>query len=627
MPARRAAELLGRRLCHSTVTALSQLAARLAFDAARRSNPTGLPSLSVSRGAPKALSLLAPTTTTNRRSTTTHAHLLALVRRAQPQHKHGEPWLVRFLKNPRLPDAHGFFAYLIHLVEIAAILGGAAVALWLVGRGFAIWNRRQLAASGVRYEIALPEELDRQGLVHFFHSLGTLLRRRLLGRTPWIGFAFVAHEQRLRLDLFCSGDVPSASVKAALEEVLGGASIERVAACELVPARGAELAACSLFAADAPCLPFETDHRGDPSRMVPAALAGQRANEGAILQLLLRPAPSKARKRSLAQTRKLRHGGPRSLWPAPLRFGAELVEDVLDIFVPGSRSSRSAPTSPASAPDPWGVERAKLLEDKATQPLLAASLRLVAFAPDRRRARERLAVLVASLAPFQGHARLRRRCEPFFWPRLRAWLPPLRPRLLLTAGEAAVILPLPERPAEAPLSLAEPPARPLAPAVEAPRHGILLGRPDREGYATELRVAPEALLQHAHLLGPTGRGKSTLLLNLALEWIGAGLGLALLEPKGDLVHALLQRIPGSRIDDVVLLDLGDQSYPPAFNLLGCRTEEADLQVEALTGIFRRLFTRFWVRARRTSSARRSRRSSPAVASAKRHPRWPRCSNS
>src|SRR5438105_5524371 len=122
---------------------------------------------------------------------------------------------------------------------------------------------------------------------------------------------------------------------------------------------------------------------------------------------------------------------------------------------------------------------------------------------------------------------------------------------------------------------------------------MLLGRPDREGFATELRIAPEAFLQHAHVLGPTGRGKSTLLLNLALEWIEAGLGLALLEPKGDLVHALLQRIPSSRIDDVVLVDLGDQSYPPAFNLLACRPEEADLQVEALTGIFRRLFTRFW----------------------------------
>jgi hypothetical protein len=539
-----------------------------------------------------AVPLLAPTTTTNRRSTTTHAHLLALVR-AHPQHRSSEPWLVRFLKNPRLPDAHGFFAHLIHLVELAAIVGGAAVALWLVARGLAIWNRRRLAASGVRYEIALPEELDRPGLVHFFLSLGTLLRRRLLGRTPWIGFAFVAREQRLRLDLFCSGDVPSASVKAALEEVLGGASVERAASCELVTVQGSDSSTCSLLAADAACLPFETDHRSDPSRMILAALAGQRVNEGAILQLLLRPAPSKARKRALAQARKLRRGGPRSLWPAPMRFGAELVEDVLDIFVPGSGSSRSAPANPALPPDPWGVQRAKLLEEKATQPLLVASLRLVAFAPDRRRARERLAVLVASFAPFHGHARLRRRYEPFFWPRLRAWLPPLRPRLLLTPGEAAAILPLPERTAQAPLSLAEPPARPLAPAVEAPRHGVRLGRTDREGFATELRAAPEALLQHAHVLGPTGRGKSTLLLNLALEWIDAGLGLALLEPKGDLMHALLQRIPSSRIDEVVLLDLGEQSYPPAFNLLACRSEEADLHVEALAGIFRRLFTRFW----------------------------------
>src|SRR5262249_53484878 len=154
--------------------------------------------------------------------------------------------------------------------------------------------RRRLAASGVRYEIALPEELDRPGLVNFFLSLGTLLRPRLLGRTPWIGFAFVADEQRLRLDLFCSGEVPAPRIKAALGEMLG-ASLEQVGPCDLLTGRDGVSSACSLIAADAACLPFETDHRSDPSRMILAALAGQRANEGAIIQLLLRPAPAKAR--------------------------------------------------------------------------------------------------------------------------------------------------------------------------------------------------------------------------------------------------------------------------------------------------------------------------------------------
>src|SRR5207249_6201230 len=142
----------------------------------------------------------------------------------------------------------------------------------------------------------------------------------------------------------------------------------------------------------AACLPFETDHRSDPTRMVLAALGGQSANEGAIVQLLVRPAPSKARKRALALARKLRHGGQRSLWPTPLRFGAELVEDVLDIFVPGGGSSGSAPANQAPGPDPRGVERAKLLEEKPAHPLRAASLRLVAFAPPRNRARARRAV-------------------------------------------------------------------------------------------------------------------------------------------------------------------------------------------------------------------------------------------
>jgi hypothetical protein len=107
------------------------------------------------------------------------------------------------------------------------------------------------------------------------------------------------------------------------------------------------------------------------------------------------------------------------------------------------------------------------LEQKAAQPLLAATVRLVAFASDRRQARQRLRGLVASFACFNEEGKLRRGREPFFWPRLFGWLPPLRPGLVLTAAEAAAIVPLPEQPAEAPLTLAELPARKLAPVADA----------------------------------------------------------------------------------------------------------------------------------------------------------------
>ncbi|HET8586588.1 MAG TPA: type VI secretion protein, partial [Candidatus Limnocylindria bacterium] len=109
----------------------------------------------------------------------------------------------------------------------------------------------------------------------------------------------------------------------------------------------------------------------------------------------------------------------------------------------------------------------------------------------------------------------------------------------------------------------------------------------------ELYLDVEALTQHAHVLGPTGRGKTTLLCTLYLEAARLGLGAMYAEPKGDAIDDLCRRIPKERVDDVVLLDFGNEHYPPALNLLACAPGEEDVHAEALVAIFRRLFGRYW----------------------------------
>ncbi|MGH3624625.1 MAG: type IV secretory system conjugative DNA transfer family protein, partial [Sciscionella sp.] len=171
--------------------------------------------------------------------------------------------------------------------------------------------------------------------------------------------------------------------------------------------------------------------------------------------------------------------------------------------------------------------------------------------------------------------------------------PAYRPPLALSASEAAALLPLPSQAAGTRLVLAEAPARSLPPAAEAPRQGVLVGTGERPGFNDELRIGVEALTQHVHVLGPTGRGKTTLLCNLYLEAARLGLGALYAEPKGDAIEAIRQRIPTQRNDDVVLLDFADEQHPPALNLLACAPGDEDIHAEALVGIFRRLFGRYW----------------------------------
>jgi len=60
--------------------------------------------------------------------------------------------------------------------------------------------------------------------------------------------------------------------------------------------------------------------------------------------------------------------------------------------------------------------------------------------------------------------------------------------------------------------------------------------------------------RHALLLGKSGTGKSTLLRNLLVEAIRHGLGVAVVDPHGDLVFDILNYIPEHRLKHIVYID-------------------------------------------------------------------------
>lgn len=98
-------------------------------------------------------------------------------------------------------------------------------------------------------------------------------------------------------------------------------------------------------------------------------------------------------------------------------------------------------------------------------------------------------------------------------------------------------------------------ARQLPPATSLPTSGVVIGESNYAG----LNGRPLALhnndrLRHLWAIGPTGVGKSTLLANLIVQDMAAGRGLVVVDYKGDLVADVLNRVPESRRDDVVLLD-------------------------------------------------------------------------
>ncbi|MFP5234352.1 MAG: type IV secretory system conjugative DNA transfer family protein [Acidobacteriota bacterium] len=122
-------------------------------------------------------------------------------------------------------------------------------------------------------------------------------------------------------------------------------------------------------------------------------------------------------------------------------------------------------------------------------------------------------------------------------------------------------------------------------------HSLVLGENIHMGHGTPVTLSPEQRTQHCYMIGASGTGKSTLLLNLILQDIKAGAGLAVLDPHGDLVDDILGRIPETRRGEVILVDPSDEEYPVGLNVLQAHSEvEKNLLGSDLVAVFRRLST-------------------------------------
>ena len=89
-------------------------------------------------------------------------------------------------------------------------------------------------------------------------------------------------------------------------------------------------------------------------------------------------------------------------------------------------------------------------------------------------------------------------------------------------------------------------------------------------------------------------GKSTLLENMIYADILAGRGVAIIDPHGDLADTILEHIPKSRTNDLVIFDPSDREHPIGFNMLDNTDPNLrSIVAGGLVSIFKKMFAESW----------------------------------
>ena len=122
----------------------------------------------------------------------------------------------------------------------------------------------------------------------------------------------------------------------------------------------------------------------------------------------------------------------------------------------------------------------------------------------------------------------------------------------------------------------------------------VLGQTNYRNVRRKFGIKPEDRRRHTYIVGKTGMGKSTLMLNCIVQDIRNGNGVAVLDPHGDLVERVLDHIPPRRVNETIYFNPADVEYPMAFNpLYHADRSQKHLVASGLVQVFKKIWADSW----------------------------------
>jgi len=122
----------------------------------------------------------------------------------------------------------------------------------------------------------------------------------------------------------------------------------------------------------------------------------------------------------------------------------------------------------------------------------------------------------------------------------------------------------------------------------------LFAKTNFRGQEAKFGIKTKDRRQHMYVIGKTGVGKTVLLKNMALQDINEGRGLCIIDPHGEFVEEVVDKIPAHRVNDVIYFNPADTEYPIGFNVLQVSdVKYKHLVASDLMGIFTKIWANVW----------------------------------
>lgn len=335
------------------------------------------------------------------------------------------------------------------------------------------------------------------------------------------------------------------------------------------------------------------DLKRDAIQSLLNAMSTLEKDDGAGIQIMLRPANSSWRKSAQAVAGKKRKGKDGKKGTALM---GSLAKDLFSAAVkpPEAKAGDKGPDKP----DLSSLDQNILdsIDDKTRHPGYEVMIRVVASSNISQRAQAIVNNVVATFALYDAPGKNGFKYTPakdierFVTAYILRFFPQENNRNILNSVELSTLFHFPDQ-KNIPTSQLE---RQASKQVDGPRNmpdeGLLLGYNIFRGAKKAIRLDLEDRRRHMYVVGQTGVGKSVFLENLALQDMLNGDGFAFIDPHGDTAERLLAMVPKERTEDVVYFCPAETDYPLGLNLFEATTDDQkDFLIQEALNMLEKLY--------------------------------------